>query len=310
MWPNNRPFQDALTSHIRGKVTFNAPLGPLTWFRVGGNGQTVVRPQDVDDLCTLVQLANEYSESLTVLGVGSNVIIRDGGIPGVTVRLGGPSFTSIHVSNETLQVGAGALDRTVSEVAREHALGGLEFLVSIPGTIGGAIRMNAGAYGREMNDLVTEVESVDEKGNILHLDRASCGFSYRYASLPSTHIITSVHMKGTITPQEEITKKMQTYLEMREQTQPVRSRTGGSTFKNPSTCKAWELIDAAGCRGLERGGAIVSPLHCNFLINQGNATAMDIESLGEEVRDRVWNHSGVMLEWEIKRLGISIGELS
>ncbi len=305
MWPVNPAFQEKLISTIRGKVVFDAPLGPLTWFRVGGNAQVFVRPKDVEDLSTLIQLANAFEQPVTVLGVGSNVIIRDGGIPGVVIRLGGSAFTSIDVLGEQITAGAGALDRTVAETCREHSLGGLEFLVSIPGTMGGAVRMNAGAYGREMKDLVTYVEAVDEHGHPVKVEGAACGFVYRASGFPASWIVTRVHMQGVAAEEMAITQAMQGFLAMREQTQPVRARTGGSTFKNPESLKAWQLIDAAGCRGLERGGAQVSPLHCNFLINTGQATAQDIEDLGEDVRARVLKHSGVTLEWEIKRLGLS-----
>ena len=304
MWPVNLAFQEKLNNTIRGKIVFDAPLGPLTWFRVGGNAQVLVRPKDVEDLSTLIQLASAFEQPVTVLGVGSNVIIRDGGIPGVVIRLGGPAFTSIEVLGNHVQAGAGALDRTVAEVCREQALSGLEFLVSIPGTLGGAVRMNAGAYGREMRDLVTHVEAVDGQGNLVKVEKAACEFIYRASGLPSSWIVTRVHMQGIPADIMAITQTMQGFLEMREQTQPVRARTGGSTFKNPEGLKAWQLIDAAGCRGLERRGAQVSPLHCNFLINTGQATSRDIEDLGEEVRARVLKHSGIMLEWEIKRLGL------
>ena len=304
MWPINQPLQSALTSHVRGKVSFDLPLGPLTWFRVGGSGQIVVRPQDADDLSVVVQLAKEYGEPLTVLGVGSNIIVRDGGVPGIVVRLGGPAFTAIHVADSVMHVGAGALDRTTAEMAREHGLSGLEFLIGIPGTLGGAVRMNAGAYGREIKDLVTYVDAVDDEGKFVRIENEACGFSYRASTLSPAWIVTAVHMQGVACAEVDIAQTMKQYLEAREQTQPVRARTGGSTFKNPDGHKAWQLIDAAGCRGLERGGAMVSPLHCNFLLNTGTATAEDIEGLGEEVRQRVLSHSWITLEWEIKRIGI------
>ena len=304
MRPLNAAFQEKLMSQGVGKVAFDAPLGPFTWFRVGGNAQVLVRPRDREDLSRLLQLARDFEQPVTVLGVGSNVIVRDGGIPGVVIRLGGPAFTTIEVVGNEVYGGAGALDRTVAEVCREHGLGGFEFLVSIPGTLGGAVRMNAGAYGREMKDLVTRVEAVDEEGRLVQTDQVDCGFTYRASALPASWIVTGVHMQGLPGEGKAIAQTMQGFLEMREKTQPVRARTGGSTFKNPEGFKAWELIDAAGCRGLERGGAQVSPLHCNFLINRAEATAQDIEDLGEEVRERVLQHAGIALEWEIKRLGI------
>jgi UDP-N-acetylmuramate dehydrogenase len=294
---------------IKGKVQFDAPLGALTWFRVGGAAQVLMKPVDIEDLQYIQKVALDNNMPVTVLGVGSNVIVRDGGIPGITIKLSGPSFTKIVQEGLFISAGAGALDRTVAETAREWGLSGLEFLVSIPGTIGGAIFMNAGAYDLETKDGLIRVEGVTVEGNHVTIQGQDCGFTYRSSCLPKGMIVTRAFFEMQPGDFEGIGVKMQGFLEKREATQPIRARTGGSTFKNPpGEFKAWQLIDQAGCRGMVLGGAQVSQMHCNFLLNTGAARAQEIESLGELVRERVYDKCGVELEWEIKRLGVIGGE--
>jgi UDP-N-acetylmuramate dehydrogenase len=241
---------------------------------------------------------------VTVLGVASNVIVRDGGIRGVVIRLM-RGFTGITVEGNEVVAGAGAPDLNVALTARDHALAGLEFLSGIPGTIGGALRMNAGCFGSEIKDVFVEATALDSRGNIHVLHRDDMGFVYRNSGAAPDLVFLEAVLEGKSGPPDEIRARMKTLVEQRESTQPVRSKTGGSTFKNPQGHKAWQLIDAAGCRGLRRGNAQVSEMHCNFLINTGEATAADIEGLGEEVRARVKAKFGVELEWEIKRIGVS-----
>jgi UDP-N-acetylmuramate dehydrogenase len=286
---------------LRGRVQRDAPLGPATWFRVGGPAEILVRPADVDDLLLLLRdLPDEVP--LTVIGAASNMIVRDGGVAGVVVRLA-RGFGDIAVEADGVVVGAAALDVTVAETAAAHALGGLEFLVGIPGTIGGAVAMNAGAYGAEVKDVLDWAEIATPTG-LLRLTAAELHFAYRRASLPARAVVTRARLRATPGDAAIVTARLNEIRAAREATQPVRARTGGSTFKNPPGAKkAWELIDAAGCRGLTRGAAQVSEKHCNFLLNTGGATAADIETLGEEVRARVRAASGIELEWEIKRVG-------
>ncbi|MBN9565312.1 MAG: UDP-N-acetylmuramate dehydrogenase [Alphaproteobacteria bacterium] len=306
------PINDTLKAtleQIKGRVQFDAPLGALTWFRVGGVAQVLIKPSDIEDLQYIQKVALDNNLPVTVLGVGSNVIVRDGGISGITIKLGGPSFTMVYQEGNAISAGGGALDRTVAETAREFGLSGLEFLVSIPGTIGGAVFMNAGAYDFETKDALVSVEGVTVEGNHVTLARQDCGFSYRSSRLPKGIIVTRALFEAPSGGLEEITLKMQGFLAKREATQPTRTRTGGSTFKNPpGELKAWQLIDQAGCRGMMIGGAQVSHMHCNFLLNTGGATAQDIEDLGELVRKKVYEKCGVQLEWEIKRLGVNRGE--
>lgn len=284
----------------RGRLTADAALGPQTWFRTGGNAEVLFRPADVEDLASFLHdLPGDVP--VTVLGVGSNLLVRDGGIRGVVVRLM-RGFTGVTVEGHEVIAGAGAPDLNVALTAREHSLAGLEFLSGIPGTIGGALRMNAGAYGGEIAQVLVSCEAVDRSGQLHRVDAAGMGFSYRHSDAPVDWIFTSARLKASPGDQLAIARRMHEIDSARTESQP-RSRTGGSTFVNPPGHKAWELIDRAGCRGLRIGGAQVSEKHTNFLINTGDATAADIEALGEEVRRRVFEQSGVRLEWEIRRIG-------
>jgi UDP-N-acetylmuramate dehydrogenase len=294
---------------VRGRLTENAPLAGITWFRVGGPAEIMFRPADRDDLLAfLAALPDDVP--VTVIGVGSNLLVRDGGVPGVVLRLG-RGFAGIEPSGTRVVAGAAALDINVAAHAADAGIAGLEFLSGVPGTIGGALRMNAGAYGREIGDVLIEGEIVDGTGRLQRLAGAAFGLSYRHCGLPADTIFLSATLEGSLGGSAgdpaSIHARMTEIRNAREASQPIRTRTGGSTFANPrdgSGRKAWELIDAAGCRGLRLGGAQVSELHCNFLINTGNATAADLEALGEEVRRRVLAHEGVDLEWEIRRIGV------
>ncbi len=286
---------------VRGRLTEDAPLGPLTWFRVGGPAEVLFRPADADDLAAFVASAPK-DVPVTVIGVGSNLLVRDGGIRGVVVRLG-RGFAEIKRVEDTLEAGAGMLDLNVALTAEVEGIAGLEFLSGIPGTIGGALRMNAGAYGREMVDVTLAAEAVDDEGRIHRLPLAELGLSYRHSGVPDSWIFTKAVFRAETGDRETIGAKIKDIRAQREASQPVRARTGGSTFANPPEAKAWELIDRAGCRGFQIGGAQVSEKHCNFLINTGDATAADIERLGEEVRRRVKEMSGIELRWEIRILG-------
>jgi UDP-N-acetylmuramate dehydrogenase len=286
---------------LRGRVARDAPLGPATWFRVGGPAETLVRPADADDLVALLRDL-PATTPLTILGAASNVIVRDGGIEGVTIRLA-RGFAGVEIEPEGIVAGAAALDVTVAETAAAHGLGGLEFLVGIPGSIGGAVAMNAGAYGTEVKDVLDWAEVATASG-LLRLSAEQLRFAYRRAVLPPRGVVTRARLRATPGDPTAIAARLNDIRAAREATQPVRARTGGSTFKNPpGPQKAWELIDAAGCRGLRLGAAQVSEKHCNFLINTGGATAAEIEGLGEEVRARVRAATGVELEWEIRRIG-------
>jgi UDP-N-acetylmuramate dehydrogenase len=291
---------------VRGRLTEAASIGPMTWFRVGGPAEVLFRPADRDDLAAF--LADKPDDvPVTVIGVGSNLLIRDGGVPGVVIRLG-RGFSEISVipgESPRVVAGAGALDLTVAMTARDAGVSGLAFLSGIPGTIGGALRMNAGAYGSEMKDVTETADALDSKGGLHRLSLAELGFSYRHSAVAEDWIFLSAVLHGTKGDPAVIAAEIAEIQAQRESTQPIRTRTGGSTFANPPGAKAWELIDRAGCRGLKRGGAMVSEKHCNFLVNTGDATAEDIECLGEEVRRRVEHHCGVVLEWEIRRIGIS-----
>jgi UDP-N-acetylmuramate dehydrogenase len=289
---------------IRGRVEAQAPLAPFTWFRVGGPAEWLARPADTEDLLALLA-ALDPAMPLTVLGAASNLIIRDGGVPGLALRLPARGFGGIRVEAEGVVAGAAALDATVAEHAAAAGLMGLEFLSGIPGSMGGAIAMNAGAYGREIVDVLDWAEIATPTG-LVRLDAADLALAYRHATLPARGVITRARLRATPGDSAAIAARMAEIRAAREATQPVRARTGGSTFRNPEGHKAWALIDAAGCRGLTRGGAKVSEKHCNFLLNTGGATAADLEGLGEEVRARVLAHSGVELNWEIKRLGVPI----
>jgi UDP-N-acetylmuramate dehydrogenase len=289
---------------VRGRYSEGAELAKVTWFRVGGPAEVMFRPVDRDDLATF--LAGKPADvPVTVIGVGSNLLVRDGGVDGVVVRLG-RGFTEISVEDATVTAGAAALDLNVAIAARAAGIAGLEFLSGIPGLIGGALRMNAGAYGREMTDVTLEAEALDARGELHRVSHDELGFTYRRSSVPADWIFTGARLKGEPGDKQAIAARMDEIQKARAETQPLRTPTGGSTFKNPDDAKgrkAWQLIDEAGCRGLRIGDAMVSELHCNFLINTGAATAADIEALGEEVRRRVFAMSGVTLEWEIKRIG-------
>ena len=296
------PLIDRLPS-VRGRLTAEAPLAGITWFRVGGSAEVMFRPADHDDLIDFLR-QKPRDLPVTVIGVASNLLIRDGGVPGVVLRLG-RGFAEIRAEGETVFAGAGALDFNIATAARIAGIGGLEFLCGVPGTLGGALRMNAGAYGRELKDVLIEAEAVDGYGNLHRLRPQDFSFRYRGNAIPEDWIFLSAHLQGEADDPKVIARRMTEIQTARADSQPIRTRTGGSTFKNPEGAKAWELIDKAGCRGLKRGGAMVSEKHCNFLINTGNATAADIEGLGEEVRRRVQESSGIELQWEIRRIGIA-----
>jgi UDP-N-acetylmuramate dehydrogenase len=280
----------------------NQSLAELTWFRVGGPAQVLFMPEDESDLSYfLASLPTEIA--VTVIGLGSNLIVRDGGVPGVVIRLG-RGFGDIAIEGLTLRAGAAVPDVKVARAAQEAGIAGLSFLRGIPGCIGGALRMNGGAYGRETKDALIEARAVDRAGRVHVLGNADMRYAYRHCGAPDDYIFTQATLRGERGDPAVIAAEMEKITEAREATQPIKSRTGGSTFKNPPGHKAWQLIDAAGCRGLRIGDAQVSQMHCNFLINLGKATAADIETLGETVRQRVKDHSGVDLEWEIKRIGV------
>ncbi len=291
---------DALPG-LRGRMQANAPLAPVTWFRVGGPAEALVKPSSARDLAEfLAGLPDEIP--VVTIGAASNLIVRDGGVQGVVVKLA-RGFNDILVEGEHVIAGAGSLDITVAEHAAAAGIAGLEFLSGIPGTIGGAVAMNAGAYGGEIAECLDWAEIVTRAGDIVRLQAASLAFGYRRSALPPGGVVVRAQLRGRAGDTASIARRMAEIRASREATQPVRARTGGSTFRNPETAKAWELIDAAGCRGLRRGGAMVSEKHCNFLLNTGDATAADIEGLGEEVRARVRETSGISLHWEIKRIG-------
>lgn len=288
--------------NVRGRLSANASLAKVTWFGVGGPAEVLFKPADADDLAHFLK-RKPLDVPVTVIGVGSNLLVRDGGVPGVVVRLG-REFASILVNKADVMVGAGALDGNVALAAMQANVSGMEFLSGVPGTIGGALRMNAGAYGAEMKDIVVGAVALDGKGERHELSAEDMGFSYRQSSVPGDWIFIEAHLRGHAGQSQDIQGRMDDIKLSREDSQPLRTSTGGSTFKNPDGHKAWELIDAAGCRGMRVGGAQVSEKHCNFLINHGEATAADIENLGEEVRRRVKDHSGIELTWEIRRVGV------
>ena len=292
----------ATMPEVRGRMQEKVQLAPLTWFRVGGPAEFLFRPADVEDLCAFLRdLPLEMP--VTVIGAASNLIVRDGGINGVVIKLA-RGFGDVVVEADGIIAGAAALDVTVSEHAAEAGLAGLEFLSGIPGTIGGAVAMNAGAYGGDMAGVLDWVELVTRAGEVLRIPAHELGLSYRHANLPDGAVVVRARLRAAPGEASMIGAKMGEIKSKRESTQPVRSRTGGSTFANPDGQKAWELIDAAGCRGLRMGSAQVSELHCNFLLNLGEAKAAELEGLGEEVRRRVAQTSGVELRWEIKRIGV------
>lgn len=284
---------------MRGQYRFDAPLAKTTWFQVGGNADVLFKPADVQDLADFLK-ANTLP--VTVLGVGSNLIIRDGGIEGVVIKLG-RGFTQAQIQGDEIEAGTALLDVHLSRYAAEHGKAGLEFFSGIPGTIGGALAMNAGAYGRETNDCLLRAEAVTLQGTIVMLERDEMHYSYRHYGGPKGLIFTRAWFATSDDAPEAIHARIEQIQKSREATQPIREKTGGSTFKNPEGHKAWQLVDAAGCRGLNVGDAQMSELHANFMINTGAATAADLEALGEQVRARVKAHSGVQLDWEIKRIG-------
>ena len=287
---------------IAGEYRYNYNLSQLTWFKVGGPSEIFFKPLDSNDLANFVA-QNQQNLTVTLLGAGSNTIIRDGGIDGVVVKLG-QNFTSITiVNNNELTVGAGCLNFNLAKFCQMHSIAGFEFLVGIPGTIGGGIVMNAGAYGSEFKDNVVAVEVIDHKGNFLTLTNEEIGFKYRGNCLPKDLIITKVVFKFTLGDKDLITQTMNEINKKRLETQPIKERTGGSTFANPEHHKAWQLIDEAGMRGYQIGGASMSSLHCNFMINHGNASAHDLETLGDLVKKKVFEKSGIELKWEIKIIG-------
>ena len=303
-FPDLLPQLSAALPDLRGRLAANQPLAPYTWFRVGGVAQVLFSPADTDDLAYV--LGHVPAEMpITVIGFGSNLIVRDGGVPGIVIRLGGRGFGEVAIEKGgQVRSGAEVPDMKVARSAAEAGIDGLAFLRGIPGSIGGALRMNAGAHGGETTDVLIEAMGVDRKGRIHTFSHADMGFSYRHSSVADDIIFTQAVFQGRPGDPSAITAEMDRITAAREASQPIREKTGGSTFKNPNGGKAWQLIDKAGCRGLIVGDAQVSEMHCNFLINRGQATAADIEALGEEVRRRVLETSGFDLHWEIRRIGI------
>ena len=288
---------------VAGRLTPSAPLAPLVWFKSGGNAEWLFEPKDVADLSDFLA-ALDPAVPVMALGLGSNMIVRDGGVPGVVVRLGKAFAQVEQLDATTLRCGGGASGILVSSKARDAGIGGVEFLRSIPGTVGGFVRMNGGAYGREVKDILVACEVVLRSGELVTLNVGDLGYTYRHSALPEGAIVIGATFRGHPEQPDIVQIEMDRISAEREASQPLRSRTGGSTFKNPDGHKAWALIDAAGCRGLRRGDAQVSEKHCNFLLNLGSATSAEIEALGDEVRDRVKAQSGITLEWEIQRLGV------
>ncbi|WP_454885011.1 UDP-N-acetylmuramate dehydrogenase [Sphingomonas oryzagri] len=289
---------------VRGRLTVDAPLAPLVWFKSGGAAEWLFEPADVDDLSAFLADLDPATPMMG-LGLGSNLIVRDGGVPGVVVRLGKAFAKVDRLDATTIRCGGGASGILVSSTARDAGIAGIEFLRSIPGAVGGFVRMNGGAYGREVKDILIECEIVLRSGERRTLANADLGYTYRHSQLPEGAIVVAATFRGHPGEPSAIGAKMDRIAAEREASQPLRSKTGGSTFKNPEGHKAWQLVDAAGCRGLRQGDAQVSEKHTNFLLNLGTANSADIEALGEEVRRRVKAQSGVELEWEIQRVGIA-----
>jgi UDP-N-acetylmuramate dehydrogenase len=288
---------------VRGRLTQNAPLAPLVWFKSGGNAQWLFEPKDIADLADFLA-ALDPSIPVMALGLGSNMIVRDGGVPGVVVRLGKPFAKVEALDATTLKCGGGASGILVSSTARDSGVAGVEFLRSIPGTVGGFVRMNGGAYGRDTSEILVDCDIVLRSGELTTLSVDQLGYTYRHSSLPEGCVVVSATFRGVPGEPAAIQAEMDRIAAAREASQPLRSKTGGSTFKNPDGHKAWQLVDEAGCRGLRRGDAQVSEKHTNFLLNLGNATSAEIEALGEDVRAKVLAASGVELEWEIQRVGV------
>jgi UDP-N-acetylmuramate dehydrogenase len=303
-FPDIVPDLKAKAPKLRGRLLPNQSLAELTWFRVGGPAQALFMPEDEADLAYFLG-AIPADVPVIVVGLGSNLIVRDGGIPGVVVRLG-RGFNDVKTDGLRIIAGPAVPDVKVARAAQEAGIAGLSFMRGIPGAIGGALRMNGGAYGGETKDVLVSARAVDRTGEIHVLSNADMHYTYRHCGAPEDFIFTEATFEGRAGDRAVIAAEMDKITESREATQPIKSRTGGSTFKNPPGHKAWQLIDKAGCRGLIVGGAQVSELHCNFLINQGTATAADIENLGETVRKRVKESSGVDLDWEIKRIGVPL----
>jgi UDP-N-acetylmuramate dehydrogenase len=289
---------------VRGRINYNAPLGHLTWFGVGGPAEAMFRSADRDDLVNFVTKCPKEIP-ITVIGVASNLIIRDGGIPGVVIRLG-RDYADVRVNGNMVTAGAAALDMNVALTASRAGVAGLEFLSGIPGTIGGALRMNAGSYGREIKEVLVNAEVLFRDGTVKTLTPSEMGMSYRHNSLPDDVIFLGCTLQGEPGETAAIEARINDIKTRRAETQPIRSKTGGSTFANPEGHKAWQLIDAAGCRGLRIGGAQMSEMHANFMLNTGGATAADLERLGEKVREKVYAQSQIMLRWEIKRIGVPL----
>ena len=288
---------------IRGRITPNAEMEKITWFRAGGLAEALYQPADEEDLAAFLKAVPE-DVPLTIVGIGSNLLVREGGIPGFVIRLSAKGFGDAEVISPTrIKAGAACPDKRVAALAYEAGIGGFHFYHGIPGGIGGALRMNAGANGVETVERVVEVRALDRKGNVHTLSNAQMGYSYRHSSAPADLIFTSAVFEGFPEDKEKIKEAMDAVQHHRETVQPIREKTGGSTFKNPEGTSAWKEIDKAGCRGLMIGGAQMSPMHCNFMINTGNATGYDLEYLGETVRARVLEKSGIRLQWEIKRIG-------
>jgi UDP-N-acetylmuramate dehydrogenase len=304
VFPDLVPSLLAGAPDLRGRLLPNVSLKDLTWLRVGGPAQVLFTPADEGDLAYFLSRC-PLDLPVMVIGVGSNLLARDGGVPGVVIRLARGLNETTPVSVTRIRAGAAAPDVRLAQAASSAGIAGLAFYRGIPGTVGGALRMNAGAHGGETKDVLVEARAVDRSGRIHVFDNAGMGFTYRHCAVPNDYIFTYAIFEGRAGESAEIKREMQDVAEYRETHQPIKSRTGGSTFKNPPGHSAWKLIDAAGCRSLRVGGAHMSEMHCNFLINDQGATAADVERLGEFVRERVFAHSGIMLEWEIKRIGIS-----
>ena len=291
---------------VKGILKINAPIAKFTWFRVGGPAEILFEPADQEDLQNfLAKLSPEIP--VTVLGAGSNTIIRDYGVEGVIIKLG-RKFSNIQIQNSTVSAGAGAMNILIARKAKHSGVANLEFFNGIPGTLGGALQMNAGAYDFEIKDILLDVDALDRFGNLHHANVKELQYNYRKCNAPEDWIFTSARLKGKTDNPKTIAARMRQAASVREKAQPIRERTGGSTFKNPPNQKAWKLIEVSGCRGLRRGGAQVSNSHCNFLINRGSATAEDLESLGEDVRARVKKETGILLEWEIVRIGRNLSK--
>ena len=288
---------------IRGRITPNAEMDKITWFRAGGLAEALFQPADEADLAAFLK-AVPQDIPLTVVGIGSNLLVREGGIPGFVIRLSAKGFGEAEAISPTqIRAGAATPDKRVAALALEAGIGGFHFYHGIPGAIGGALRMNAGANGVETRERVIEVRALDRKGDVHTFSNAEMGYGYRHSSVPADMIFVSAIFEGYPDDREKIKAAMDAVQHHRETVQPIREKTGGSTFKNPEGTSAWKEIDKAGCRGLVVGGAQMSPMHCNFMINTGNATGYDLEYLGETVRARVLEHSGIRLQWEIKRIG-------